>query len=38
MNSTQEGEFVIIAALQGRVKVKVAGMIHKGDMLVALPM
>ena len=35
MNSTQEGEFVIPVALQGRVKVKVAGMIHKGDMLVA---
>ena len=35
MNSHQEGEFVIPVALTGRVKVKVAGIIHKGDMLVA---
>ena len=34
MNSTQEGEHVIPVALTGRVKVKVAGVIHKGDMLV----
>jgi len=34
MNSTQEGEFVTPVALTGRVKVKVAGMIAKGDMLV----
>ena len=34
MNSTQEGEHVIPVALTGRVKVKVAGIIHKGDMLV----
>ena len=35
MNSTCEGEHVVPVALQGRTKVKVAGIIHKGDMLVA---
>ena len=34
MNSTCEGEHVVAVALQGRTKVKVAGIIHKGDMLV----
>ena len=34
MNSAQEGEFVTAIALQGRTKVKVAGLVRKGAMLV----
>ena len=34
MNSAQEGEFVTPIALQGRTKVKVAGLVRKGAMLV----
>ena len=35
MNSHLIHKFATPVALQGRVKVKVAGLIHKGDMLVA---
>tara|TARA_B100000683_G_scaffold45922_1_gene42462 strand:- start:476 stop:7219 length:6744 start_codon:yes stop_codon:yes gene_type:complete len=34
MNSDLQGDHVTAVALQGRTKVKVAGIIHKGDMLV----
>lgn len=35
MNSGQTGEYVVPVALTGRVPVKVTGIIHKGDMMVA---
>lgn len=35
MNSGQTGDYVVPVALTGRVPVKVTGIIHKGDMMVA---
>jgi filamentous hemagglutinin len=35
MNSGQTGEYVVAIALQGRVPVKVTGIVRKGDMMVA---
>jgi hypothetical protein len=35
MNSGQTGEYVVPVALQGRVPVRVTGVVRKGDMMVA---